>query len=174
MRCAILPLLLSAVCLAPRAEAAKPLQIYFIDVEGGQSTLIVSPSGQSLLVDTGWRGFNGRDAGRIVAAAKHAHIKELNYVLITHFHRDHVGGAPQLIDRIKIGAFVDHGDNTEDTKVVREDYADYKALFSRAEHIVVKPGDDIPIKGLSVKVLTAVWMKSCNSMQDAASCSVRI
>ena len=155
MRLAILPLLLSAVCLAPRAEAAKSLQIYFIDVEGGQSTLIVSPSGQSLLVDTGWRGFNGRDAGRIVQAAKHAHVKELNYVLITHYHRDHVGGAPQLMDRMKIGTFVDHGDNTEDTKVVREDYADYKALLSRAEHIVVKPGDDIPVKGLSVKVLSA-------------------
>jgi beta-lactamase superfamily II metal-dependent hydrolase len=155
MRFALLSVLLGAVSLIPRAEAAKSLQIYFIDVEGGQATLIVSPSGQSLLVDTGWRGFNGRDAERIVKAAKNAHVKEINYVLITHYHRDHVGGAPQLADRMKIGAFVDHGPNTEDTKVVREDFADYQAILSRAEHIVVKPGDEIPVKGISVKVLTA-------------------
>src|SRR3954469_25885932 len=90
---------------------AKPLQIYSIDVEGGQATLIVSPSGQSLLIDTGWPGFNGRDADRIVAAAKTAGISQIDYVLITHYHRDHVGGVPQLADKIKIGTFVDHGPN---------------------------------------------------------------
>src|ERR1017187_3173500 len=92
--------------LTPSALAkSKSLQIYSIDVEGGQSTLIVSPSGQSLLIDTGWPGFEGRDAGRIVAAAKLAGIKQIDYVLITHFHRDHVGGVTALADRIKIGTF---------------------------------------------------------------------
>src|SRR5437870_3365454 len=86
----------------------KPLEIYFIDVEGGQATLVVSPSGQSMLVDTGWPGFNGRDADRIVAVAHAAGLKKIDYVLITHFHRDHVGGATQLADRIKIGTFLDH------------------------------------------------------------------
>lgn len=175
MRLALFSILCGAVSLLPHLEAAKPLQIYFIDVEGGQSTLIVSPSGQSLLVDTGWRGFNGRDAGRIMKAAKNAHIKEINYVLITHYHRDHVGGAPQLADRVKIGAFVDHGPNTEDAKVVREDFADYKALWPRAEHLVVKPGDDIPLKGLSVKVLTAAGNHIASALPGAgqpnAACS---
>src|SRR5450631_2708835 len=101
----------------PAQAKSKPLQIYFIDVEGGQATLIVSPSGQSMLVDTGWRGFNSRDADRIAQAAKNAHVKELTYVLITHYHRDHVGGVPQLANRMKIGTFVDHGANTEDAKV---------------------------------------------------------
>jgi len=155
MRFLVFTAVCAALLAAPLAQAAKPLEIYFIDVEGGQSTLIVSPSGQALLVDTGWRGFNGRDAERIVKAAKNAHVKELNYVLITHYHRDHVGGAMQLTDRMKVGTFVDHGPNTEDTKVVREDFADYQATLPRAQHLVVKPGDEIPLKGITVKVLAA-------------------
>ncbi|PYT39455.1 MAG: MBL fold metallo-hydrolase, partial [Acidobacteria bacterium] len=69
---------------------SKSLQIFFVDVEGGQATLVVTPSGQSLLIDTGWPGFGGRDAGRIVSAAKAAGADRIDYVLITHFHRDHV------------------------------------------------------------------------------------
>jgi beta-lactamase superfamily II metal-dependent hydrolase len=133
----------------------KPFEIYFIDVEGGQSTLIVSPSGQSLLIDTGWRGFEGRDAERIVRAAKAAKVKQIDYLLITHYHRDHVGGVPQLADRMKIVNFLDHGPNTEGSKVVTEDYSDYVKTIQRGEHMVLKPGDTVPIKGLSVRVLTA-------------------
>lgn len=134
---------------------ARPLEIFFVDVEGGQATLIVSPSGQSLLIDTGWRGFEGRDADRIVQAAKAAKVKQIDYLLITHYHRDHVGGVPQLADQMKIVNFLDHGPNTEDSKTVREDYADYVKTIQRGEHTVLKPGDTVPIKGLSVKVLTA-------------------
>jgi competence protein ComEC len=153
MRFALFTALLAALLAVPCAHAAKNLEIYFIDVEGGQATLIVSPSGQSMLVDTGWRGFNSRDADRIAKAAKNAHVKELNYVLITHYHRDHVGGVPQLANRMKIDTFVDHGANTEDSKVVREDYTDYQAALPRSQHLVVKPGDEIPIKGLTVQVV---------------------
>ena len=135
--------------------SARPLEIYFIDVEGGQSTLIVSPSGQSLLIDTGWRGFDGRDADRIVQAAKDAGVKQINYLLITHYHRDHVGGVPQLADRMKILNFVDHGPNMEDSKVVKEDYSDYVKTFQRGEHAVLKPRDTLPIKDLKIDVLTA-------------------
>ena len=136
--------------------AAKTLDIYFIDVEGGQATLVVSPSGQAMLIDTGWRGFSGRDADRIAAAAKHAKIKEINYVVITHYHRDHVGGVPQLAERIKIGAYVDHGPLMETgNKAVREDFADYEKAISGAQHIVVKPGDVIPLKGVNVDVLSS-------------------
>ena len=137
--------------------SAKTLEIYFIDVEGGQATLIVTPTGHSLLIDTGWRGFEGRDAERIVQAAKAAKVKQLDYVLITHYHRDHVGGVPQLADRMKVGTFIDHGPNMEDARVVKEDYTDYVKILQRVPilHMVVKPGDTIPLKGVTVEVLTA-------------------
>ncbi len=145
----------SALCLTPLLQAAKPLEVFFIDVEGGQSTLIVSPSGQSMLIDTGWRGYNNRDTQRIVAAAKQAHLKQIDYVLITHYHTDHVGGVTQLADQMKIGAFVDHGPNMEDSKITRSDYADYEKVLPRAQHLVVKPGDKVPLKGVDVTVVSA-------------------
>src|SRR5262249_4450674 len=95
------------------AEPPKPLFVYFIDVEGGQATLFVTPSGESLLIDTGWDGFDGRDANRIVAVAKDAGLTKIDYVLITHYHSDHVGGVTQLASRFPIGALIDHGDNSE-------------------------------------------------------------
>jgi beta-lactamase superfamily II metal-dependent hydrolase len=142
-------------CAAAPAVNAKPLQIYFVDVEGGQATLVVSPLGQSLLIDTGWPGYEGRDADRIMAAANQAGIKQLDYVLITHYHRDHVGGVPQLADGIKIGTFVDHGPNLEDSDVTRADYAAYEKAIAGHTHVVLKPGLGLPIKGIEVHVLTA-------------------
>jgi len=80
---------------AAAATDAKPLHVYFIDVEGGQATLFVTPAHESLLIDTGWPGNDGRDADRIVATAKRAGLSQIDYVLITHFHADHGGGVPQ-------------------------------------------------------------------------------
>lgn len=134
---------------------AKPLQIYFIDVEGGQATLLVSPSGQSLLIDTGWPGYEGRDADRILAAAHQAGLTQIDYVLITHYHRDHVGGVPQLVDGIKVGTFVDHGPNQEDSEVTRADYAAYEKASGGHPRVTVKPGWGLPIKGIEVRVLAA-------------------
>jgi competence protein ComEC len=152
-------LYLSLICfgalMAESTTKVKPLQIYAIDVEGGQATLIVTPSGQSLLIDTGWAGFNGRDADRIVAAAKLAGAKRLDYVLITHYHSDHVGGVLQLADRMKIGTFVDHGPNLQNAEDARQNYAAYLKVAVRANRLVVKPGDSLPMKGISVRVLTA-------------------
>jgi competence protein ComEC len=105
---------------APAPDAPKPLQIYFIDVEGGQATLFVSPEGNSLLVDTGWPGHDGRDANRILAAAKDANISKIDFVLLTHFHEDHAGGVPQLAARIPIGALLDHGENREHSDAATE------------------------------------------------------
>ena len=109
-------LLLNAVLLLATARllpAAKNLEIYFIDVEGGQATLMVPPGGESMLVDTGWGGFNRRDAERIAAAAKKAGVKRIDYLLITHFHSDHVGGVAQLAEKLPIRNFVDHGTSVE-------------------------------------------------------------
>ena len=136
----------------------KALQIYFVDVEGGQATLFVTPGGESLLIDTGWPGFDGRDADRIVAAAKAAGISKIDYVLITHFHMDHVGGAPQLAERIPIGTFIDHGENRESTDAPTVQVWDaYQKLLitGKYKHIVAKPGDELPIKGMHVTVVSA-------------------
>src|SRR5215467_10298164 len=145
-----------AMIAAPAiAWGAKNLEVYSIDVEGGQATLMVSPSGESLLVDTGWGGFNKRDAERIAAAAKSAGVKKIDYLVITHYHADHVGGVPQLAEKLPIVNFVDHGPSVEETKPAQVLFNAYSAFREKGRHIEVKPGDTIPIKGIDVKVLSA-------------------
>ena len=136
-------------------HAAKNLEIYFIDVEGGQATLFVAPSGESMLIDTGWSGHNRRDADRIAAAAKHAGVKAIDYLLITHFHEDHVGGVPQLAARLPIHNFIDHGESVEHDQRAKELYNAYVEYRAKGNHILAKPGDTLPVKGLDVKVLSA-------------------
>lgn len=134
---------------------SKNLQIYFIDVEGGQATLLVAPSGQSLLVDTGWPGNNNRDADRISEAMKDAGAKQIDYVMITHYHPDHVGGMPQLIQQVKVREFIDHGSNQENDEMAPEGYDAYLKHIGQSKHVVAKPGDRIPVQGLTVEVLSA-------------------
>ena len=154
--CALFGTLWCPQWFASAAHAAqKPLEIFFIDVEGGQSTLFISPSGQSLLVDTGWSGNAYRDANRILAAAKLAKIKKIDYVLITHYHSDHVGGVPQLAAKIPVGTFIDHGPNRENSKGTNRVYADYQKAIASANHLTPKPGDRLPIKGIDVMVVSA-------------------
>jgi beta-lactamase superfamily II metal-dependent hydrolase len=146
------------LCLlsVPALPAAKNMEVFFIDVEGGQATLFVSPAGESMLVDTGWAGFDGRDANRIVAAAKRAGVKKIDYLVITHYHADHVGGVAQLAAKIPIHNFVDHGPNNETGKQPDQLYGNYMETQQKlGKHIVVKPGDTIPVKGLNVRVLSA-------------------
>lgn len=134
---------------------AKDLQIYFIDVEGGQATLLVAPSGQSLLVDTGWPGFDNRDGNRIAEAVNAAGLKQIDYVLITHYHTDHVGGVPQLLGKVKVGTFIDHGPNLENDELAPEGYAGYLKSIGSRQRILAKPGDRIPVEGIKVEVLAA-------------------
>jgi competence protein ComEC len=139
-------------------QATNKLRVYFIDVEGGQATLFVTPAGQSLLIDTGWPGNNYRDADRIAAAAKLAGVSRIDYLLLTHYHNDHVGGVPQLVERIPVGTFIDHGPNRELDKAVTEHgYAEYQKVLAAGtyKHIVAKPGDVLPIKGLKATVISA-------------------
>lgn len=136
-------------------SAAGGLDVYAIDVEGGKSTLFVSPSGQSMLVETGYDGFRNRDADRIVAAAKAAGVKRIDYLVITHYHRDHAGGVSQLAAEIPIRNFVDHGKNFEQAKDNAAVYNAYVKIRNKGNHIEVKAGDRIPIEGIQVEVVTA-------------------
>jgi competence protein ComEC len=150
--------LLVSVCATSFAQNKGKLQIYFVDVEGGQSTLFVTPSGESLLIDTGWPDHDGRDADRIVAVAKKAGISKIDYVLFTHYHDDHVGGAPQLAARIPIGTLIDHGPNRETSDAVTEHgFEAYQQLLAtgKYKHIVAKPGDTLPIQGINALVISA-------------------
>ncbi len=148
----VLALFIASVSLL---SAAADLEVYAIDVEGGKATLFVSPSGQSMLVDAGFGGFHGRDADRIVAAAKAAGVKQIDYLVITHYHHDHVGGVSQLAARLPIRNFVDHGRNFEDAKGNAAAYNAYVATRKKANHMVVKAGDRIPMEGIQVDVVTA-------------------
>jgi competence protein ComEC len=142
--------------VAAQAKAAGQLLIYAIDVEGGQSTLLVNTgTGASLLVDAGWPGSNGRDADRIQAAMKDAGISHIDHLMITHFHVDHVGGVPELVKRVQIGEFIDHGANREDSDITRHDYAAYVKAIEGKPRRIVHPGDTIDIPGLTAIVLTA-------------------
>ena len=135
------------------AQSQKALGVYFIDVEGGQSTLFVSPSGESLVVDTGWPGT--RDAGRIADVAKLAGVSKIDYLVITHYHSDHAGGVVELASRLPIRNFVDHGPSQEETRNVPQNYAAYLTVREKGQHILVKPGDKIPIQGLDVQVVSS-------------------
>jgi len=152
--------MLAFVAAPARAWAARgDLQIYFIDVEGGQSTLFVTPEKHSLLIDTGWPDNAGRDADRILAASRLAGISRIDYVLLTHYHDDHSGGVPQLVERIPVGTFIDHGANI-DTKpggaTLKVWDAYQKVLASgKYKRIVARPGEVLPITGMKVTVISS-------------------
>jgi beta-lactamase superfamily II metal-dependent hydrolase len=148
---------LSSVSAAPPQVPRKGFQIYFVDVEGGQATLFVSPSGQSLLIDTGWPGFDNRDANRIVAAAKDAKLDKIDFVLLTHYHADHAGGVAQLAAKIPIGEFMDHGQNSEpgtDTEKIFQEYLKV-AAEKNIKRTSLKPGDALSLQGVGAKVITS-------------------
>jgi len=146
----------AALFLTCAAMAApKTLDIYFIDVEGGQATLIVTPSKQTMLIDAGWPGFENRDAKRITATAKKAGVKKLDYVLTTHYHRDHSGGVPEIAALMTVGTFIDHGANRETGKAADELFKDYQKVFEAAKRLQVKAGDTLPLKDVKMEVLSA-------------------
>ena len=159
--------LVMGIAVAARGQSARSvgsgdLRVYFIDVEGGQATLFVAPAGESMLVDTGWPGANGRDADRIAAAAKNAGVTKIDNVVLTHYHVDHAGGIPQLVAKIPVGRFIDHGENREGASVeggpptVASWEAYQKVLADgKYQHLVAKPGDVLPVKGMRVEVVSA-------------------
>jgi competence protein ComEC len=162
-------LLAILLTLASTAAAQAPLKIFFIDVEGGQSTLFVAPSGQSLLVDTGWPGNDNRDANRIVAAAHKAGLTRIDTVLLTHYHVDHAGGIPQLLAQIPVGTFLDHGPNRElDHGITEKDYAEYQKVLAtgKYKHLVPHPGDHLPLPGFNAPLLNITVLSADGVLID--------
>ncbi len=139
---------------AGQSGAAKTLDIYYIDAEGGQSTLFVSPSGQVLLVDTGSGG--DRDPARIFEALKAAGVQKIDHMLLTHYHGDHYGGLPQIAKQIPIAHFYDHGQSVEmDRPNVAAFAKVYTDLVGHTPRTILKPGDKIPLAGTDVTVLVS-------------------
>lgn len=156
-------------------RAASTLTIYFIDVEGGQATLVVTPAGESLLIDAGFpsddaliapafgarpgASANARDPRRIVAAAKDAGVTQIDYMLVTHFHADHAGGVVELSQLLPIRTYIDHGapapGTDEGVPGSQAIYDQYLTVRSKARHIQPKPGDVLPLKGIEARVVSA-------------------
>lgn len=159
-----------ALAVAGMRAAPETLEIYFIDVEGGQSTLMVAPTGESLLIDAGFPGggtfqsrpgdvVSPRDPVRIAAVAREAGLSRIDTLLITHFHGDHFGGVMELAQRIPIGTFVDHGDvpaeaewNVPGTLAL---FQDYQAIRAKGRHLQPKIADRLPVRGLDVLVVSS-------------------
>jgi beta-lactamase superfamily II metal-dependent hydrolase len=137
-------------------RAAGQLSIYFIDVEGGQSTLVVTPARQTLLVDAGFAIPPGRDAKRIQAAMKDAGVDRVDYLLLTHFHGDHIGGVPALTKVVDVGAVIDHDNITgSDRQTVQPFNALIPVRKKIKSHMVVKPGDRLPLDGVDAVVVSS-------------------
>lgn len=148
---------LAVPTLAAQERTGRTLDIYLVDVEGGNATLFVSPSGQSLLIDTGNGGAAAaRDADRIMAAVRDAGLQQIDHLITTHWHGDHFGGMAELAGRIPIRHFIDHGATVQPGGAIDEFLArTYPELYGRARRTIVKPGDVIPVTGLDVRVLTS-------------------
>src|SRR5271165_3884387 len=139
------------------AAGAGTLDVYVIDVEGGNATLFVSPSHESLLIDTGNAGAAAaRDAGRIMEAIQDAGLQQIDHLITTHWHGDHFGGLAELASKITIREFIDHGPNVQPAEVADNFLQNvYPGLYAKAKHTVVKPGDKISMAGLDVRVVAS-------------------
>jgi competence protein ComEC len=173
MRAILLAGLVAAPLPALAAAPADTLSITVVDVEGGAAILYVTPQGHSLLIDTGWPAGAGgprpipgappppptpSSAQRIVAAAKAAGLSRIDYLLVSHYHVDHVGGAVELLGAIPIGTVIDHGPNREEPKPGTTPgpmasatlYPAYLAALKGHPHRVMKPGETLRIDGLTL------------------------
>jgi beta-lactamase superfamily II metal-dependent hydrolase len=164
-----LKLIITITGLAQIGGAAEPvpsrsMEIYFIDVQGGAATLIVTPARESILVDSGWPGLEDRDPKRIVHALKDvAHCERLDHLVTTHWHRDHFGGVGGLANMVEIGHFWDRG--LPGDPGVKPDFPDgpgpedplgkaYRAA-SAGKRTWLRAGDTLPITGAKVRVLAS-------------------
>jgi competence protein ComEC len=137
------------------AQKQNTLDVYVIDVEGGKAMLVKSPSGQAMLVDAGWPGFNGRDTDRIIEAAKAADLKQIDILVITHLDVDHLGDVPLLLSKFPVRRIVDNGPLQTTGKGVEKRYEAYAAARDKVPHGVGKVGDRIPFQGAEVTAIAA-------------------
>ena len=166
--CFLVVVLTAAVALAQ--NRGKALDIYLIDVEGGNATLFVTPGGENMLIDTGNGGAGAvRDAERIVAAVKDAGLKQIDHLVTTHYHGDHFGGMTEFAARVPVRHYIDHGPNVQPNPNVDAFLQkDYPALYSKAKHTVVKPGDRIAVGGgLDVRVVASAGQVIQNPVPGA-------
>jgi beta-lactamase superfamily II metal-dependent hydrolase len=164
------PLAIACGAAALLAATPRTLDIYFIDVEGGQATLVVTPRGESLLIDTGFAGPGGtfssapgdpaqaRDANRILAAARAGGVKRIDVLLITHFHADHDGGVTELSKLLPLRTFVDHDEPLPAVESVKGSLAAfgwYETVRARGRHIAAVPGQRLPLTGVTSVVVSS-------------------
>jgi len=180
-----LTLALASSVPVPHGQAPRPtrtLDIYFIDVEGGQATLIVTPAGQTMLIDAGFPAAGGfsaragdpakaRDPQRILDVAKRAGVSRIDYLLVTHFHADHAGGVPELSQLIPIDSFIDHGGVNADADAgvagTSEIHQAYAAVRQGKRHLQPKPGERIPLRGLNVTTVSSAGETLATALDGA-------
>lgn len=184
--CGLVMAVVAALGWLPGLQAAEGLDIYFIDVgrSVGNATLVVAPSGESMLLDSG----PGYSVKRVVEVLKQAGVKQLDYLVATHYHADHFGGAAEIANQIPILHFIDHGESVEAGKSddwwkqrrgpwfkpemgKRYDdlYKSYLRAREKGRHTIVRPGDVIPIKGIEVKVLCSGGKVLANPLPGAGA-----
>jgi beta-lactamase superfamily II metal-dependent hydrolase len=144
-------LAVSGFARAEKSTAQRNLEIYWIDTDGGAATLVIAPSGESMLIDTGYPD-GDRDAARIHAAARAAGLAKIDHLVISHYHRDHVGGLAALVKLIPVGRYYGPNDKLE---LVNREWYDSFTTASAGKRAIVKPGDKIPLKGVQVTVVSA-------------------
>jgi competence protein ComEC len=149
------------------APPAKTLTFYMIDVEGGKSVLVVSPSGESMLFDAGWPSAGNREAStaQIVRALKGAGLKQLDYLVISHFDVDHLGDVPALAEQFPIRHIMDHGHMQSPSGR----FNSYAELRQKIGHTVLKPGDKIPLKGVDIEVVTSAGQLLSKPLKGAGA-----
>jgi len=167
------PLVLVAAALLTALAFAQPrdksLSIYVVDVEGGNATLFVAPGGGSVLIDTGNPGAAAaRDADRIMAALKDAGLSQIDHLITTHWHGDHFGGMAELVRRVPIRNFVDHGPNVQPAAAADEFLQKvYPTLYASAKHTIVKPGDTLAVAGVDWRIVSAAGNVLTGPLQGA-------
>jgi competence protein ComEC len=171
MRRILILLVASLSVVLVSAQARTTLDIYLVDVEGGNATLFVAPSGDSLLIDTGNGGAGAmRDAERILAAAKDARLTQIDHLITTHYHGDHFGAMSQVASGIPIKNFIDHGPSVQPNPATDEFLQKvYPTLYAKGKHTIAKPGDKVELRGLDARIVASAGQMIASPLPGAGS-----